>query len=865
MKPANISRDDARARSKVVNLTSYEVTVDLTGTALDGSPLAEPDETFVSTSTIRFTSTGEPTYVDLIADAVLDATLDDEDLDTGAFGDSRFYVAPSEGEHVLSITALCRYSHTGEGLHRFVDPADQAVYLYSQFEPADARRMYACFEQPDLKATFQLTTISPAGWVVASNSIAPEPEILANGAQCHRFAPTVRISTYLTVLVAGDYVVHEGTISSIKGTIPANILTRRSMVDFLDADRITQTTQRGFDVYEKAFDHEYAFDKYDQVFVPEFNARAMENAGCVTLRDEYLFRSRVTADRYDGRDNTILHELAHMWFGDLVTMTWWDDLWLNESFAEWASHWCQQQITAQYGGTDPWVSFANARKGWAYVQDQLPTTHPVAADMVDLEAVEQNFDGITYAKGASVLKQLVAFVGEEPFLQGVRKYFADHAFGNTTLTDLLTPLAEASGRDLSNFSGQWLEQAGVNTMTPDVEVDDDDRFTRFDVVQTATEDHPTLRTHRMAIGLYDLVDDAVVCRQSLEVDIHDDRTPIAVLVGQQRPDLILLNDRDLTYTKVRLDDRSLDTLLKHVQQVADPLARALCWSAAWEMTRDAVLAGVDFIQMVLQGVGHESDLTAVNSLRLRAATSALTYQPREARHDLRVHLSGSFASLLLEAEPGSDHQIAFANSVAQTSDSEAGSDVLKAWLSGDEVPLGLEVDADLRWTIITALARQGRLTDADIDAELERDPTIAGSQFAAGARAAFNDAEHKAAAWELATADPSVPNGTHHAICYAFGNYGQEDLLEPYVDKYFDLVHAISAKTGDWATRGYAASQAALLGLFPIQLVSEDLIARLDAVLGEPDLAAGVRRVLLEQRDQAARALRCQELSASRA
>ena len=741
MNPVNITRAGAQQRSQVVSVDSYEVTVDLTGLGLDGTRLDDPDGTFVSTSVIRFHSTGVPTNVDLIADSVLDATLDGRELDLGAFDGSTFPVAPEEGDHVLAVTALCRYSHTGEGLHRFVDPADGKVYLYTQFETADARRMYANFEQPDLKATFQLTVLAPEHWTVLSNSPTPEPGRLANGHAAWVFEPTPRISTYITALVAGDYVVHHGTVQSRKGELRADLACRASMAQFLDADRILTTTQRGFEVYEEAFDREYPFAKYDQAFVPEYNFGAMENAGMVTVRDEYLFRSRVTAAAYESRDNTILHELAHMWFGDLVTMRWWDDMWLNESFAEWASHWCQQQIVARHGGVDPWVSFANARKGWAYTQDQLPTTHPIAADMVDLDAVEQNFDGITYAKGASTLKQLVAFVGEEPFIAGVRQYFDDHAFGNTTLQDLLTALEQASGRDLSWFSAQWLEQAGVNTLRADFDVDEAGDFSRFDVVQSAPDEHPTLRTHRLAIGLYDLQGEGdeqrLVCRQSLEVDIHDERTPIAVLTGTRQPDLVLLNDRDLTYAKVRLDDRSLATLIDHVHQIDDPLARGLCWGAAWDMCRDAELRPADYITLVLRGIGGESDLTAVNSLRAQAATAALAFTPRAERQAARTKLAAGFAALLTQAEPGSDHQLSFANSVTQLVASDAGGALLRGWLDGEEVPLKLTVDTDMRWRIVTALARLGLFGESDINAELARDNTISGAEAAAAAGAAL--------------------------------------------------------------------------------------------------------------------------------
>ena len=865
MNPANITRDEAERRSQVISTQAYQVAIDLTGLGVDGEPLADPAETFVSTSEIHFHSTGVPTWVNLIADEVLDAWLDEEQLDLGAFEDSRFHIAPDEGDHVLTITALCRFSHTGECLHRFVDPADGRVYCYTQFETADARRMYADFEQPDLKAQFRLTVIAPTHWTVISNALAEGTfEAATDGHTIWEFAPTQPISTYITALLAGDYHVHEATVQTTNGPIPANLLCRQSMVQYLDADRILEITQKAFDVYEEAFAYPYPFTTYQQSFVPEFNAGAMENAGCVTIRDDYLFRSRVTAASYDARDNTILHELAHMWFGDLVTMKWWDDLWLNESFAEWASTFCQDEIRKKEGGRDPWATFASSRKNWAYTEDQLPTTHPIAADMVDLEAVEHNFDGITYAKGASALKQLVAFVGQDNFLAGVREYFRKHAFGTTTLADLLEALQRASGRDLSNFRGEWLEQAGVNTLRADFDVADG-RFTRFDVVQSAPENHPTLRTHRMAIGLYALRGEGeqqtLDLVQSLEIDIAGDRTPIEALVGVERPDLILLNDRDLTYAKIRLDEHSLDTLIHHVHQLSDDTARALCWSAAWDMCRDAELKQTDYIAMVVRGIGSESEPTAVNALRQQAATSALRYTPEPERHDRRVRLAADFARLLLAAAPGSDHQLAFANSVVQCADSPAAAAVLKGWLEGVEVPEGLVIDADMRWRVLSALSRMGEIGTAKIVAEAARDQTISGQEAAAGVRAALKDADTKARAWRLATDDPALPNATHKSICWSFGNYGQEDLLRPYVDRYLQIAEDISAKSGDWGTRGHAASQAVLEGLFPRQVMDRDVLAKLDHWLATTELSDSVRKVLVEERDLAERALRCQEAS----
>ena len=508
MYPANITRAEAAARARQLHITGYRVTVDLTGSAT----------TFTSTSTIRFTSSAGATFVDLIADSIVEATLDDAPLDTSGYRGERLDLDLAEGEHVLAITAVCRYSNTGEGLHRFVDPADERVYCYTQLEVADARRVYACFEQPDLKASFTFAVIAPAHWTVLSNSPEVTP-IVAGDLGRWEFAATPPISTYITALIAGEYHTVRSVLQGRGAEIPLSLSCRISMVPHLDADRLFETTSRGFEVFEQHFGAAYPFSDYAQVFVPEFNAGAMENAGCVTIRDEYLYRSRVTAAAYEGRDNTILHELAHMWFGNLVTMTWWDDLWLNESFAEWASHFAQDEIRKVHGGNDPWATFCNQRKTWAYRQDQLPSTHPIAADMVDLEAVELNFDGITYAKGASALRQLVAFVGLEPFLAGIRTYFSRHAWGNTQLGDLLEALEESSGRDLSFFAGQWLQTAGVNTLSHQEEVDAKGRFTQFSVVQRAPEQWPTLRRHRIGVGLYDETETGIERVHRVEVDI----------------------------------------------------------------------------------------------------------------------------------------------------------------------------------------------------------------------------------------------------------------------------------------------------------------------------------------------------------
>ncbi len=671
---ATSTRAEAHARSAQLRVDASEVVVDLTGRRPDGTPLADPTTTFTSTTVVRFGSIACVANANLIADEVISASLDGEPVRPEAFDGEHLTLELSGGDHVLETTAVMRYSRTGEGLHRFVDPTDDRTYLYSQFEVADARRMFTTFEQPDLKATFQFTVHAPQEWTVLSNSPAVEPTALDDRFARWEFAPTARISTYITAVCAGEFHSVFDTHTRPDGSeIPLSVHVRQSLAEHLDADRIFETTKRGFDVFEHHFGRPYPFEDYAQVFVPEFNFGAMENAGCVTFRDEYIFRSRQTVAAYEGRDNTILHEMAHMWFGDLVTMTWWDDLWLNESFAEWASHFAQDEIRAKYNDrADPWATFCNSRKTWAYRQDQLPSTHPIAADMVDLEAVELNFDGITYAKGASALRQLVAFVGKDDFLAGVRSYFEQHAWGNTQLDDLLHHLQVASGRDLGFFTTQWLQTAGVNTLAADWDADADEGFTRIGIRQWASQQWPTLRRHRIAVGFYNVVDGVLTRTERFEFDIDGEYTEVKDIVGRRRPDLLLLNDDDLTYAKIRLDPRSLATLVGNVHVLDSALARALAWGATWDLTRDGEMAAADYVELVLRGVGVETDLTAVNALLLQARSAIDYYAPRADRRALADRFTAGVVRLLKDAAPGSDHQLSLARALALSVNDEAG-------------------------------------------------------------------------------------------------------------------------------------------------------------------------------------------------
>jgi aminopeptidase N len=838
MPGTNLTREEAQQRAAVISPSHYVVELDLSG----------DEGRFGSITTIQFSATpGASTFADLVDGDITAITLNGIELDPATYADSRIPLPNLQADNDLRVEATCRYSHSGEGLHRFVDPVDDRVYLYTQFEVPDARRVFTTFEQPDLKATFEFHVTAPADWSVTSNSPTPEPEPVREGVSVWHFAPTKKMSTYITALVAGHYHRVTDAYSGAYGDIPLGVFCRQSLVEHLDADDIFTITKQGFEFFEGAFEMGYPFGKYDQLFVPEYNMGAMENAGCVTFRDELIFRSRQTIAAYEQRANTILHEMAHMWFGDLVTMKWWDDLWLNESFAEFAAHHSSTQATRF---TEAWTGFTNNRKNWAYRQDQLPSTHPIAADNYDLHAVEANFDGITYAKGASALRQLVAWVGEKDFFAGLRSYFTKHAYGNTELADLLHELEAASGRELGAWAEEWLQTSGVNTLRADFDIDETDVFTRFAIEQTAIEAYPTLRRHRIAIGLYNRVEGRLVRTERFEVDVRGPSTPVPDLLDHQVPDLILLNDDDLSYAKIRLDQRSFGTLVESIDTFEESLPRALCWGSAWDMTRDAELPARDFVDLVLAGIGGESDLTAVGAL-LRQGQSAVSLFTSDAdRPELAERWESGLRGLVQAATAASDHQLAFVRAYAGAA---SGPGFLRELLDGRLD--GLEVDADLRWTLVKALARLGEVGEQEIADELTRDDTNSGRENAAAARAIRPLAEAKAEAWQRAAVDADTPNETRRQIAAAFQVSGQADVLEPYVDRYLAMAETIVDELGVWI------GQTALVYLFPLANPSAETLAKVDAWLASTQAPAAAVRYVSEGRDDLARALRAQAAS----
>ena len=844
----NLTRIEAAERSELLTVASYEVALDLTTS----------EKTFRSTTVVKFKSNkaGASTFIDAITAEVHSVVLNGEALDTNKVSDGiRIQLDNLQLENELTVVADAFYMNTGEGLHRFVDPADGEVYLYSQFEVPDSRRVFAVFEQPSLKATFQFTITAPESWKIVSNQATPTAMPSGEGKATWVFEPTPVISSYITALVAGPYSEVRSELTSSDGRIiPLGVFARASMTEFLDADYIFEKTRQGFEFFEKAFDYPYPFDKYDQLFVPEFNAGAMENAGAVTFTETYVFRSKVTDAIRERRVITILHELAHMWFGDLVTMQWWNDLWLNESFAEYASHLAVAEAT-EWKNT--WSTFAALEKSWAFRQDQLPSTHPIVAEINDLQDVQVNFDGITYAKGAAVLKQLVAWVGQEKFLAGVSQYFKKHAFKNTELKDLLVELEKTSGRELKSWSKLWLETAGVNTLKPELSVSENGTITHFVIQQSAIESQPTIRPHRMAIGFYDLVGGKLTRTSQIELDVDGERTHVSQLVGLQQPALILLNDGDLAYAKIRLDNKSWSTALEHLGDIEDPLARTIVWGAALDASRDAEADPADFIRLVLAHISTETESTTMMTLLRQLVTTGNLYVNSADRQSALSQIADGLLRLARNAEAGSDAQLQFTKFFALFARSPQQVQALKALLTGEEQLDGLTIDADLKWELLTGLVVAGAAGHAEIDALVEQDRTANGEKAAAGARAAIPNAENKAATWRLLTETKELSNAHVQAASLAFNRVIDTELLRPYVEKYFASALSI------WELHTFKIAEYLLVNLFPIQLADESTAAAARKAIADPKFKAipALHRILVENLDNLERALKCQTQS----
>ncbi|WP_022867964.1 aminopeptidase N [Schaalia vaccimaxillae] len=833
----NLTRDEAIARAEVItHVERYDIELDLT----------RGDTDFASRTRIEFDAIeGASTFADLVSTNIRSITLNGRNIDVVNHQDSRIALEGLAAHNVLEVDADCQYMHTGEGLHRFVDPADGQAYCYSQFEVPDARRVYTTFEQPDLKASFTLTVTVPAGWKAFSNAPTPEPQ--DNGdSWTYRFAETERMSTYITAIVAGPY---EGVTDSLTSTdgreIPLGVYCRASLIEHLDADHIIDITRKGFAFFEKEYGIAYPFTKYDQIFVPEYNAGAMENAGCITFRDAYVFRTRPTEAQLESRANTILHELAHMWFGDLVTMKWWNDLWLNESFAEFMSHLALAEGT-QF--TEGWTGFV-VRKDWGLKQDQLPTTHPITAEIRDLADVEVNFDGITYAKGASVLRQLVSYVGREAFFKGLHEYLTAHSYANATLDDLLSELEKASGRNLKAWSKVWLQEAGVTLLRPEFEVDEDGNLSRLAVLQESFSEGSSLRPHRLAVAGYSLTEVGEVERVFVEeLDVDGASTEVESARGIAKPDMIVINEGDLAYAKVRMDADSLAFAKANITKISDSLTRGIIMANAWDMTRDGEMPARDYLELALAVIPVETNMQLLTLTLRHIDETVRTFVADEARQGAQESVGRRLLLLARVAGAGSDAQRMLVSAAARNAATDAEFSALKDLYEGAATLQGLDLDVDIKWDLLTSLVRGGFADEAEVASMEAVDDTMTGHQNAAAARAAQPDPSVKSSVWELVVRDQSIPNDTRWAMISGFWAQARKDPSSyvEFAKDYFESLEYI------WANYTFHMAEDMTILLFPSDLAGytqefDSAGAGQRWIDEHPDASAGTVRILRER------------------
>ncbi|MGW2332750.1 aminopeptidase N [Streptomyces sp. NPDC001685] len=824
-----LTRDEAQTRAQLLDVHRYEIALDLT----------TGDDTFDSHTVIAFTARADAdTFVELKPAQLNTATLDGRPLDPETLDGNRLPLKGlTAGEHELRIDAAMRYSRTGEGMHRFTDPSDGETYVYTQLFLDDVQRVFAAFDQPDLKAVFDLTVTAPDGWTVLANGVT---EHLGDGRW--RAATTPLISTYLVAVAAGPW---HSARTEHRG-LPFGIHCRRSLAPYLDADteELFEITRQCFDRFHEKFEEPYPFDSYDQAFVPEFNAGAMENPGLVTFRDEFVYRSAVTDTERQTRAMVIAHEMAHMWFGDLVTLRWWDDIWLNESFAEYMGYQICSEATRF---TDTWTDFGVARKSWGYDADQRPTTHPVAPENVDDTASALlNFDGISYAKGASALRQLVAWLGEKDFLAGINTHFARHKFGNAALADFIDSLASATERDVHAWADAWLRTTGVDTLTPTVTAGENGTC-------ALTVDRAGSRPHRVAVGLYDqdlgADEGRLTLRERLDLDIPQN----APLPVGKRPALLLLNDGDLTYAKVRFDAASFDTVRTSLAGLPDPLTRAVVWNALRDAVRDGELAPLAYLEAARAHLPHERDLAVVQGvLAFAGAHIADRYLTPAQRPGGLALLAALCRDLIRRTEDGDNPGLRLI-AVRHFIDVAAHPDTIAAWLADGTVPGGPELDPDLRWRVLARLAVLGATDEDAIAAELDRDPSATGQEGAARCRAALPGEESKARAWDAMFASDDLSNYLFTATAQGFWQPEQADLVRPYVARYFQDAPAVAAR------RGPAIADAAGRHAFPAHAVDPETLRLGETCLTDADPAPALRRRLADHLDDLTRALRVRE------
>ncbi|MEU2153594.1 aminopeptidase N [Streptomyces sp. NPDC019396] len=825
-----LTRNEAQTRAELIDVHRYSIELDLT----------TGDQNFDSRTAIRFTARADgDSFIELKPATLRSVTLDGQPLDPETLDGNRFPLKGlTAGEHELRIAAAMRYSHTGEGMHRFTDPTDGETYTYTQLCMDDAQRVFAAFDQPDIKAVFELSVTAPKGWTV-----------LANGVTTHQgdgrwtAAPTPLISTYLVGVAAGPW----HSVRTEHAGLPFGIHCRRSLAPYLDADadEILDATRACYDRYHEKFEEPYPFDSYDQAFVPEFNSGAMENPGLVTFRDEFVYRSAVTDTERQTRAMVIAHEMAHMWFGNLVTLRWWDDIWLNESFAEYMGYQTLAEATSRFTGI--WTDFGIARKTWGYDADQRPSTHPVAPDpdaVPDTASALVNFDGISYAKGASALRQLVAWLGEKDFLAGINRHFTRHRFGNATLADFIDSLAAVTDRDVHAWAEVWLRTTGIDTLS--AEVAEADGGWQLAVAQDGN------RPHRIAVGAYDrdpVESGRLVLRERFETDVPQTRQGETATRPGRRPALVVLNDGDLTYAKVRLDGTSGEAALRTLSGIPDALTRAVVWNSLRDMVRDGQLEPVTYLETARAHLPEEPDLAVVQGVLGFARTHVLDrYLAPDDRPAGLALITDLTRDLIRRTEDGSNSGLRL-TAVRHFIDAAVHPNGLHDWLDGGSVPGGPELDPELRWRILARLAVLGAIGETEIAAELDRDPSATGQEGAARCRAALPTPEAKEAAWSRLFDSDDLSNYLFTATAQGFWQPEQAELVRDYVPRYYPAAVALAAR------RGPAIAQAAGQYAFPAHAVDAEHLRVGEACLHDSELTPALRRRLVDQLDDLKRAL----------
>ena len=834
--PNVLTQAEAVERAALVSDVAYELALDLAA--------GSPDYRGVCTITFDHAAPSLGTFLDFTTAEVEALEINGVEAEP-QLENNRLLLdgAMLAQRNTVRVAYRSEYDHIGAGLHQFTDPEDGAEYLYTHFEPYDAHRLLPCFDQPDLKAALRLEATAPAEWQVVANYPAESSEPQDDGRTRHRFAETPRISTYLLALVAGPYVRFDDQWEDVA----LGVLCRGSIAPHFDADEFFEVTRQGLTFFSDFFDFRYPFDKYDQVFVPEFNMGAMENVGCITFSERMIFRDPPTDIQRLNRAEVVLHEMAHMWFGDLVTMQWWNDLWLNESFATYMAYLAMEQATRWSGSA--WSAFHARMKAWAYEQDQLPTTHPIAGDVPDTDATFHNFDGITYGKGAAVLKQLVATIGRDGFRDGMRDYFRTHAWGNTTLADFIAALERGSGRELQEWSRAWLETASLNTLAPEWSADGGG-IDSFAIRQTAPREHPRLRPHRTEIAIYDAGDDGPVLRDAVPVDLDGAETVIENLIGASAPAAVFPNHDDHAFAKIALDLRSLAFVREQIDRFQTPFERLLFWHTLWDMVRDQHFAAGQFVSLAADKLAGENTLEIVQNVTGEALYAVGRYIPDQYRLQHAEQIFDlAWNGLASAAEP--DFRIVWARAlIGAAQDPEHVGRLVGALDGGVH---GFEFDQDMRWSlVIKAVAYDLPGAFGRLEPELARDPSDRGTRAAETVRVSRADAEIKAEAWRGFREDEQASLHILGSRMRGFWWKPQEALLAPYIDRFFDEVRDVFAERDkEFAVRFFGA-------LYPGHIVTDDMVQRSEALLealGPEDVLLG--RPLRESLDELKRARAC--------